>query len=85
MTRRRDPEPRLLTQGQAAAYCGVSVGVFTKACPIVPVKLLGRVPRYDRASLDTWLDSLSEFRPRDSEGDLGALWDGRDRCARQES
>jgi hypothetical protein len=84
MKSRRDPEPRLLTQRQAAAYCGLCISLFKKACPVVPVQLLGRVPRYDRASLDAWLDSLSTFRP-DSEGDLGALWDGRDRCARQES
>jgi len=55
---RRDPEPRLLTQGQAAAYCGVCVEIFRSACPIIPVKLLDRIERYDRAALDRWIDRL---------------------------
>ena len=72
---KRDPEPRLLTQGQAAAYCGVCVGIFKKACPVTPVVLLDRVPRYDRRDLDRWLDSLSTFLPIDAGDDLERMWD----------
>jgi hypothetical protein len=71
---RRDPEPRLLTQGQAAAYCGVCVEVFKKACPVPPVSLLERIPRYDRRALDRWIDSISNFRPIEDGDDLERMW-----------
>jgi len=69
---RRDPEPRLLTQGQAAAYCGLCVENFKKACPVRPLSLLERIPRYDRRSLDRWIDSLNNSP---GETDLGRMWD----------
>jgi hypothetical protein len=72
---KRSPDPRLLTQTQAAAYCGVCVEVFKKACPIPPIALCDRIPRYDRQALDRWIDSLDNSRPYESGGDLGAMWD----------
>ena len=69
------PEPRLLTQSQAAAYCGVCVEVFKKACPVQPIKVLERIPRYDRRALDVWIDSLDNSRPIASDSDdLAGLW-----------
>jgi hypothetical protein len=58
---RRDPEPRLLTQNQAATYCGVCTEVFKKACPVAPIKVLNRIPRYDRRALDAWIDGLTRM------------------------
>jgi len=72
---KRSPDPRLLTQSQAAAYCGVCVEIFKKACPITPIALCDRIPRYDRHALDRWIDSLDNSRPYDSDNDLGAMWD----------
>ena len=57
---RRDPEPRLLTKTQAAAYCGLCIENFKSACPVTPVKLLDRIERYDRAALDRWIDRLDQ-------------------------
>ena len=71
---RRDPDPRLLTQGQAAAYCGVCVEVFKKACPVPPVSLLDRIPRYDRHALDRWIDSMNNFRPIENGDDIERMW-----------
>jgi hypothetical protein len=73
---RRDPEPRLLTQGQAAAYCGLCVENFKKACPIKPLSLLERIPRYDRRALDRWIDALdiSAVAGGDDE-DLVKVWE----------
>jgi hypothetical protein len=82
---RRDPEPRLLTQGQAAAYCGVCAEVFKKACPVPPVKMLDRIPRYDRHALDRWIDSLDNLRhvaPVDAGDDLRAMWNAGQHGAR---
>jgi hypothetical protein len=72
---RTSPEPRLLTQGQAAAYCGLCPSNFKRACPVPPINLLDRIPRYDRFDLDRWLDTLSNFRPINESEDLGRMWD----------
>jgi hypothetical protein len=72
---RRNPEPRLLTQTQAAAYCGICVQNFKKACPVHPVAFLDRIPRYDRLDLDRWLDTLSTFRAIEAGEDLAWMWD----------
>ncbi len=69
---RLDPEPRLLTQRQAAAYCGLCAENFKKACPVQPVSILRRIPRYDRHALDRWIDNLNNAP---AETDLGWMWD----------
>ena len=53
--------PRLLTRQQAAAYCGVSIPTFDGICPVKAVALgTGRrLERFDRVSLDGWIDSLT--------------------------
>ena len=50
--------PRMLSQEQAASYCGVSVPTFTSECPVQAVRMRHRV-LYDRQLIDRWLDSLS--------------------------
>jgi hypothetical protein len=72
---RRDPEPRLLTQSQAAAYCGLCAENFKKACPVEPVNLLERIPRYDRHALDRWIDSLNNPHAANDDGDLVRVWE----------
>lgn len=66
--------PRLLTQTQAASYCGVSVNVFKQACPVPPVNLCERIPRYDRLALDRWIDSLDNSQIVADDGDLTRMW-----------
>jgi hypothetical protein len=67
--------PRLLTQTQAATYCGVCVSVFKQACPVLPVNLCERIPRYDRVALDRWIDSMDNSHTSDDEVDLTRIWD----------
>jgi hypothetical protein len=50
----------LLTKAQAAAYCGVCASIFNQACPVSPVYLLDRIPRYDRFALDEWISGLGK-------------------------
>jgi hypothetical protein len=52
--------PRLLTRQEAAVYCGVSVPTFEGICPVRAVALGNgkRLERFDRLSLDRWIDSL---------------------------
>ncbi len=54
---------RLLTKGEAASYCGVSVPTFLMLCPVKPIALGAdkRLERYDLLSLDKWIDSLDPF------------------------
>ena len=73
---RRNIEPRLLIKQEAAAYCGVCVSVFEKACPVQPIKLLDRIPRWDRQALDAWIDRLVKM-PAIDEFDLVDMWHGR--------
>jgi hypothetical protein len=55
--------PRLLTRQQAAAYCGVSVPIFEGICPVNAIALGNgkRLKRFDRVSLDRWIDSLDRY------------------------
>lgn len=54
--------PRLLSKCQAAAYCGVGSGLFASHCPVIPIKLGGRV-LYDRVAIDKWIDARSSNAP----------------------
>lgn len=52
--------PAALRQDQAAAYCGLSVGLFEKLCPVKPIRFTksSHGKRYPRKRLDEWLDTL---------------------------
>lgn len=75
---RRDPEPRMLTQAQAAEYCGVGIKAFKSVCPISPTQLRDGLLRYDRYRLDQWLDSLEP----DNAGAVAIDWVERLKAAR---
>jgi hypothetical protein len=53
-------EPRLLSRKQAAAYYGMSPASFERLCPVKPVDLGMKRYRYDRKSLDRWIDALDD-------------------------
>jgi hypothetical protein len=72
---RRGVEPRLLQKKEAAAYCGVCPSVFDQACPVQPLKLLDRIPRWDRYALDAWIDGLAKSET--DELDPLKVWHGR--------
>jgi hypothetical protein len=75
--------PRLLSREQAAAYCGVSVPTFASVCPIKAVALGHgkRLERFDRISLDQWIDSLGS-KESSREDWLNKLDQGDDRGSR---
>ncbi len=60
MARVRAIEPRLLDRSQAAAYCGISLAVFLRRCPVQPLAMGPgtRLERYDIRDLDDWIDRL---------------------------
>lgn len=49
----------MLTQAQAADYCGVGIKAFKEICPIKATTMRNGLSRFDRFKLDEWLDSLS--------------------------
>ena len=56
--------PRLLTRGDAAAYCSVSVPAFERICGIAPVSLAKnnpRLERFDIRDIDAWIESKKEL------------------------
>jgi hypothetical protein len=76
--------PRLLSRKLAAAYCGVSVPTFANVCPIKPVALGDgkRLERFDRLSLDNWIDSLGSNQSTSHEDWLNEWDQGDDRGSR---
>lgn len=58
-------EPRLLSQDEAATYCGLSAPTFKSACPVIPIKIRSRV-LYDRRAVDAWVDTLGANQPSSS-------------------
>jgi hypothetical protein len=75
--------PRLLTRHQAAAYCGVSVSTFVGVCPIKAVALGNgkRLERFDRISLDRWIDSLASTQQPVGKDWLSELGNSDDRAS----
>ncbi len=57
--------PRLLTLGEAALYCGISVPSFRNLSPVRPIALGPgpKLQRYDRQILDEWIDDLGKGQP----------------------
>ena len=70
-----DNVPRLLTQKQAAAYCGTSATTFAKwvLAGAVPASL-PTTRRWDRRAIDMHLDQLSGLGETRAEEDPLATW-----------
>lgn len=69
------PTARLLTERQAAAYFGVSVGTFRSHITVDPVRI-GGCKRYDIRALDKWADSHGQFQPATADDWLERLDEG---------
>lgn len=69
-------EPRLLTQKQAAAYCGVSAPTFAKWVlnGAMPPALSG-MKRWDRKAIDAHLDKVSGLDVRQEQEDPFLAWE----------
>lgn len=95
MTRRatRMPKPRMLTAQQAAAYLGYETTDLLGRIPVKPVRMVQRgagcMPKYDRRTLDAWLDRLSglsvapagEFADEATPDDIFDAWKAQKRSA----
>lgn len=50
-------DKRMLSETEAAAYCGLPVKHFKAACPVSPVKLAQNALRFDKRDIDAWIDT----------------------------
>ena len=69
------PLQRMLRTDEAAAYCGLSVNSFKQYIRIAPVNF-GQSVRYDKKTLDAWLDTKSPSEPQTGDDWLGKLDEG---------
>jgi hypothetical protein len=69
------PTKRMLSDAEAANYCGVAVGTLKSHVPVAPVKIGARV-LYDVKRLDNWLDNQSKSEPMTGDDWLGLLDEG---------
>lgn len=53
-------EKRMLSDPEAAIYCGLAVKLFKAVCPVQPVCLGSKQLRYDKRDLDKWLDAQKD-------------------------
>lgn len=56
------PASRLLNSEEAAGYCGMSMPTFKRLCTVRPLRFgegKRALLRYDRLSLDEWIDQAN--------------------------
>ena len=77
--------PRLLTNAQAASYCGLSIRAFATLCPVRPLALRAdsRLERYDITALDEWIDRLGGLGSKCGRDWLEMMDADNDKSARQ--
>lgn len=63
-------EKRMLTAGEAAAYCGLAKKHFEILCQVMPVVIGGRFALYDRLDLDRWIDLEKTGGAQTSQADI---------------
>lgn len=49
-------DKRMLSETEAASYCGLPIKHFKAACPVLPVRLAPNALRFDKRDLDGWID-----------------------------
>jgi hypothetical protein len=52
------PPRRILSEKEAALYCGHHLSKFKARCPVVPILFPSGEKKYDMPDLDKWLDEL---------------------------
>lgn len=50
-------EKRMMSETEAASYCGLAAKHFKICCTVQPVNLGGKALRYDKRDLDQWIDT----------------------------
>ncbi len=50
-------EKRMMDLSEASNYCGLPARHFKTVCPVQPIDLGEKWPRYDKRDLDQWIDA----------------------------
>lgn len=64
---------RMLTERDAADYCGLPVKHFRSDCAVAPVTMPRGKLLYDIRDLDSWIDSLKGGAPDDDDSIINRL------------
>lgn len=64
------PPSRLLTLGEAAAYCRLSRGLFEVECKVRPIIFGRNTVRFDRCDLDEWIDRRKAPVPYETDDEI---------------
>lgn len=64
---------RMLSSGEAAAYCGLPSKQFPVICNVAPVLMPGGRRLYDLQELDIWLDGFKSGASESDHDILGRL------------
>lgn len=64
------PPSRLLTLGEAAAYCRLSRGLFEAECKVRPIIFGLNTVRFDRHDLDEWIDRRKDPIPYETNDEI---------------
>jgi hypothetical protein len=64
---------RMLSGGEAAAYCGLPAKQFPAVCNVSPIVMPGGRKLYDLQELDTWFDHLKNGASESDHDILGRL------------
>jgi hypothetical protein len=50
-------EKRMMSEAEAASYCGLPAKHFKVCCNVQPINLGGKALRFDKRDLDQWIDT----------------------------
>ena len=64
---------RMLSEREAAEYCGLQTKSFRIDCPVLPVTLPGGRQMFDLRDLDQWLDDLKGGQLSDDDSIVARL------------
>ncbi len=63
-------DQRLKSEADAAHYCGLTIPLFRRLCPVPGTQLAdGKTVRWDTVDLDAWIDMLTGKANDDDLGD----------------
>jgi predicted DNA-binding transcriptional regulator AlpA len=69
--------PRLLTKAEAASYCGMSVALFDRLCPVRPLRFSERLVKFDVSDIDSWIEAFKSPAKKVGTDWLGAMDNGK--------
>lgn len=64
---------RMVTEKDAAEYCGLPAKMFRHVSPVTPIEMPGGRKLFDLRDLDVWLDGLKDGQLSDDDSIVARL------------